>query len=206
VFDGQAGLHQNFLRDYDPASGRYVESDPLGLEGESYSTYNYVGANPVSFGDALGLTSNSFQDPLYATVLESLLDGVQTGGKCILDCLRKSLGGAVVSVFGGGTIGTMPAWPVPKPWLPNWITRGGVSTGVGKRLYTSVARVASVVSQGALGRRDPLTLYLQQLADAVKFDTQATVVRGAVRGGVVGALALVSYCSYGCALKESCRQ
>jgi RHS repeat-associated protein len=30
VFDGQAGLHQNFFRDYDPAVGRYVETDPAG--------------------------------------------------------------------------------------------------------------------------------------------------------------------------------
>jgi naphthoate synthase len=29
--DGQAGLHQNYFRDYDPATGRYVESDPVGL-------------------------------------------------------------------------------------------------------------------------------------------------------------------------------
>jgi RHS repeat-associated protein len=31
VFDGQAGLHQNGFRDYDPATGGYVESDPIGL-------------------------------------------------------------------------------------------------------------------------------------------------------------------------------
>ena len=33
VFDGEAGLHQNGLRDLDPAIGRYVESDPIGLNG-----------------------------------------------------------------------------------------------------------------------------------------------------------------------------
>src|SRR3954462_15081178 len=27
LFDGQAGLHPNHLRDYDAATGRYVESD-----------------------------------------------------------------------------------------------------------------------------------------------------------------------------------
>jgi RHS repeat-associated protein len=34
IFDGQAGLHYNWYRDFDPASGRYVESDPVGLKPE----------------------------------------------------------------------------------------------------------------------------------------------------------------------------
>jgi RHS repeat-associated protein len=30
-FDVETGLHYNYFRDYDPATGRYVESDPIGL-------------------------------------------------------------------------------------------------------------------------------------------------------------------------------
>jgi uncharacterized protein RhaS with RHS repeats len=41
-------------RDYDPATGRYVESDPIGLVGGSYSTYAYVNGNPLTLTDALG--------------------------------------------------------------------------------------------------------------------------------------------------------
>src|ERR1700736_4234368 len=55
VFDGQAGLHQNHYRDYDPAIGKYVESDPIGLGGTSYSTYTYVGAGPLGLRDPFGL-------------------------------------------------------------------------------------------------------------------------------------------------------
>jgi RHS repeat-associated protein len=53
VFDGQAGLHQNGFRDYDPAEGRYVESDPIGLMG-GLNPYSYVRAGPMSLADPAG--------------------------------------------------------------------------------------------------------------------------------------------------------
>ena len=30
-FQSESGLHQNWMRDYDPTTGRYIEADPLGL-------------------------------------------------------------------------------------------------------------------------------------------------------------------------------
>jgi RHS repeat-associated protein len=55
VFDGEAGLHANGFRDFYPAVGRYVESDPIGLAGGSYATYAYADGNPISESDPLGL-------------------------------------------------------------------------------------------------------------------------------------------------------
>ena len=55
----ETGLYYNYFRDYDPATGRYVESDPIGLGGGSYSTYAYVGGNPLSNVDPLGLWSTA---------------------------------------------------------------------------------------------------------------------------------------------------
>ncbi len=55
IFDGQAGLHDNGHRAYDPAVGGYTQSDPIGLAGGTYSTYAYANGNPASVTDPLGL-------------------------------------------------------------------------------------------------------------------------------------------------------
>ncbi|MBX3664871.1 MAG: RHS repeat protein [Burkholderiales bacterium] len=54
-FDKETNTHYNYFRDYDSAIGRYVQSDPIGLEGE-ISTYAYVGSNSLSHTDPLGLS------------------------------------------------------------------------------------------------------------------------------------------------------
>jgi RHS repeat-associated protein len=53
-FDAETGLHQNWHRDYDPSTGRYLQGDPVGLRG-GISTYGYVGGNPLVYSDPLGL-------------------------------------------------------------------------------------------------------------------------------------------------------
>ncbi len=53
-YDAASGLSYNHFRDYDPSTGRYVQSDPIGFAGGT-SSYGYVVGNPLGLTDALGL-------------------------------------------------------------------------------------------------------------------------------------------------------
>ncbi len=53
-WDQETGLYYNYFRDYDPSTGRYIQSDPIGLRA-GVNTYAYVAANPVKYIDPYGL-------------------------------------------------------------------------------------------------------------------------------------------------------
>jgi RHS repeat-associated protein len=77
IYDPQAGLHQNYFRDYDPAVGRYTESDPIGLNGGSYSTYRYVSNDPVMLVDPLGQYDVKGGVPAPSSAIDALLTCIQ---------------------------------------------------------------------------------------------------------------------------------
>lgn len=53
-FDQETGLAYNYFRDYDPQTGRYIQGDPIGLDG-GINLYNYAEGNPLTFYDPYGL-------------------------------------------------------------------------------------------------------------------------------------------------------
>ena len=53
-YDSATGFNYNYFRDYDPTTGRYSQSDPIGLNG-GISTYGFVGGNPMTRIDPFGL-------------------------------------------------------------------------------------------------------------------------------------------------------
>lgn len=56
-YDTETGLHYNYFRDYEPTTGRYAESDPVGLIG-GMNIYAYVDLNPTRLVDPNGLAPN----------------------------------------------------------------------------------------------------------------------------------------------------
>lgn len=63
-FDPETGLHYNRFRYYDPASGRYISQDPIGLEGGT-NLYGYV-RDPTTWIDPFGLGARIDDNGFFA--------------------------------------------------------------------------------------------------------------------------------------------
>lgn len=76
-YDTESGTAYNINRDYSSTLGRYVESDPIGLDGGDYSTYGYVRSNPLITTDRRGLGID-INDPRGYESVPSWIDGYST--------------------------------------------------------------------------------------------------------------------------------
>lgn len=72
-YDAETSLHYNYFRDYDPTTGRYIESDPIGLDA-GVNTYAYAEGNPLINIDPDGGMV------LPKVVVEEIIEGL----KCLL--------------------------------------------------------------------------------------------------------------------------
>jgi RHS repeat-associated protein len=82
-YQAETGLNQNWNRDYDPLTGKYVESDPIGLHG-GINPYTYVAGNPPNDADPFGLFRKG------RDISDADWQSVQQAEKRIRDELRKS--------------------------------------------------------------------------------------------------------------------
>ena len=107
-FDAETGAHYNYFRDYEPATGRYVESDPVGLGG-GVSTYGYVGGNPLAFVDPSGLVKwggtylaidGAFGIYSGGMVIFQLRSECRNGREAVLQFTGMGAGGGVGAPFG----------------------------------------------------------------------------------------------------------
>jgi RHS repeat-associated protein len=76
-FQMETGLHQNWMRDYDPTTGRYMQADPLGLV-DGASVYGYALQNPGRYTDPRGERSRTFNGSPAQQLQRELL-GTQNG-------------------------------------------------------------------------------------------------------------------------------
>jgi type VI secretion system secreted protein VgrG len=75
LYDAETSFHYNYFRDYDPSLGRYVQSDPIGLDG-GINTYAYVEGNPLVFIDQWGQVKHS-PDSEYCRSLKKKIDNIR---------------------------------------------------------------------------------------------------------------------------------
>jgi RHS repeat-associated protein len=92
-YQAETGLNYNYFRDYDPQTGRYLESDPIGLHG-GINTYAYVRGDPLSYVDPLG------EYCLSAVAIGAISGGA--GG-----AVAGALAGAEAGLVAGG-VGAIP--------------------------------------------------------------------------------------------------
>jgi RHS repeat-associated protein len=88
--DEEGGLGYDYFRNYHPATGRYVQPDPIGLDG-GWNRVSYVDGNPLGFVDPDGLQQIRPGRPLE----NQLLEGGGGGG-------GPTAGGPSPLGFGGG--------------------------------------------------------------------------------------------------------
>jgi RHS repeat-associated protein len=169
-YDSETGLHQNYFRDYEPEMGRYVESDPIGLEG-GLTLFAYVGNSPVNKIDPYGLCPGNKQ-------------------KCIQNVLQQNYGNFVantlvpefstISIFtntaawlkGSAISGSIKGIFVGLPWLASKIA---TTTGNNLAVYPGMASASS-----------------NALASGAFWGNTAATLGGAITVGVTGASAFAT--------------
>ena len=89
LYQAETKLNLTWYRAYDPSIGRWISRDPIGEEG-GINLYGYVGNNPSTYTDPLGLMfdslSHASRDPRVAALLASMMGG---GGTVLANTLSS---------------------------------------------------------------------------------------------------------------------
>jgi len=127
-FDAETGLHYNYRRDYDPATGRYVEADPIRQAG-GLNVFIYAANYPTARSDPAGLRSlRDFCIPMGLEVprIESMIPmDAEIPGKII----TMSVGASDLQITG---VGPSVDW-TPRHGPPSM--GYGVDANVGVGMY-----------------------------------------------------------------------
>lgn len=125
-YDSATGLYYNYFRDYDAASGRYIQVDPIGLAG-GINPYLYVNGSPWRYSDATG----NIPLPVLTAAI---------------GLVSAAVGDTAAQVYGMYRSG----WCKSFSWRELGISAaGGGLAGLGLPFASSVAGVGGVAAVGA---------------------------------------------------------
>ncbi len=100
-YDSETGLHYNLMRYYDPATGRYITSDPIGLDA-GLNTYLYANANPIRYFDPNGQSAITWGT--FGGAGEGAAAGAGSRIPGLLGPIGVVIGGMWPATMGDGTL------------------------------------------------------------------------------------------------------
>lgn len=169
--DVETGMHQNYYRDYDPDTGRYVQTDPIGLAG-GINSYAYVNGNPMSGIDPLGLDCVSANGSFSCKTPGGPSFGPLPAPKGWPTDIRKGIDGyhRYAKPTPGGNCTRADMWPElvknPIPWRPNVATPEGADNNATppqiQVMYEAAADIGSggKMPSGTVGPLNPVKSYI----------------------------------------------
>ncbi|RME57347.1 RHS repeat-associated core domain-containing protein, partial [Candidatus Parcubacteria bacterium] len=168
-FDAETGLNYNYQRTYDPALGRYTQSDPIGLNG-GMNPFGYVGGNPVALYDPYGLYCLSPQaiNAIAGGIggaFSGFIAGVQSGNPYL------AIAGLILGGGAGGTFGYFGTTSSGEALI------SGAASSVASGLTTPGGSVFGGAFGGGLS---------YQLQSGGLRDSYAGIIGGAVGGALGG--------------------
>ena len=208
-YDAESGLMYYRARVYDPSSGRFLQTDPLGFAAGDANLYRYVGNNPVNFTDPSGLflfscdgcgtSSSNGVSPISEAAIGITARGAAEG--IVSEAVRDSYSKQVAELDPEDSAGRGDAKSRARDQTPRGMKdviesarpdvgpREGTG-GTANRTNSAVNRVAKIA--GALGRASGVTAVIigtYEVATSPAPYRAAAQVVGATVYGAVGGIA-----------------